>query len=71
MTLFPAHIDGVGERRSRVEGNRVACQRAGTVELDRCRECLYLLRLEIAGTPAVGHVICADPSVEAEFDFAW
>lgn len=71
MTLFPAGMNDVGERRSRIEGNRVACQRAGTVELDRCRECLYLLRLEIAGTPPMGYVVCADSSVEAEFDFAW
>jgi hypothetical protein len=71
MTLSGACANEVGERRMRVVGNRVACQRIGTVELDRCRECPYLLRLEIAGTPPVGHVVCADSYLEAEFDFAW
>ena len=71
MTLSGARVNEVGERRIRVEGNLVACHRIGTVELDRCRECLYLLRLEIAGTPPLGHVVCADSYLEAEFDFAW
>jgi len=71
MTLSPARTNDVGERRSRFDGCRVACLRVGTVELDRCRECLYLLRLEIAGTPPVGDVVCADSSLEAEFEFAW
>jgi hypothetical protein len=38
---------------------------------DRCRECVYLLKLELAGTPPVGQVVCADSHLEAEFDFAW
>lgn len=71
MTLSGARVNEVAERRIRVEGNRVACWRLGPVELDRCRECLYLLRLEIAGTPPSGHVVCADSYLEAEFDFAW
>ena len=71
MTLFAASGGEVRERRIRVEGNRVACQRVGTVELERCRECLYLLRLQIAGTPPAGHVVCAASYLEEEFDFAW
>jgi hypothetical protein len=71
MTLSAASGGEVSQRRTRVEGNRVACWRIGSVELDRCRECVYLLRVEIAGTPPLGHVVCADSHLEAEFDFAW
>lgn len=70
MALSGARVNEAGERRIPLEGNRVACQLMGTVELDRCRECVYLLRLELAGTPATGHVVCAGSHVEAELH-AW
>ena len=71
MTLPTARMSDVGARRSRVDGDGVVCHLVGTVRLDRCRECVYLLKLEIAGTPPVGQVVCADSYLEAEFDFAW
>ena len=63
----------IRERRVQVDANRVACWRLGSVNLDRCRECLYLLRQEVAGEPPSGHVVCADSYLEAEAqaDFAW
>ena len=71
MTVFAAEPTSSQARRARVIGDRVACWRIGPVDLDRCRECLYLLRLEVAGTPLSGNVVCADSSPEAEADFAW
>jgi hypothetical protein len=70
MTLSGTTVNQARERHIPVEGNRVACQRAGTVDLDRCRECVYLLRLELVGTPASARVVCADSYVEAELH-AW
>ena len=70
MTLFGATVPQASERHIPVRGNRVACQRMGTVELDRCRECVYLLRLELDETSPTGHVVCADSHVEAELH-AW
>ena len=58
-----------GELRISVIDARVACPRVGTVDLDRCRECAYLLRLEdaLAGGSEI-HVVCsaraAGPSLE-------
>ena len=71
MITGTAEVSGSGERRSRVIGDRVACWRIGSVDLDRCRECVYLLRLEVAGEPPSGHVVCATATAESEFDFAW
>jgi hypothetical protein len=71
MTVVAAEPSGTHERRVRVTGDRVACWRIGSVDLDRCRECLYLLRLEVAGTPPSGDVVCADSNPEAEIAFAW
>jgi hypothetical protein len=71
MTLSNAEVSEIGGRRVRVDGNRVACWRIGSVDLDRCHECLYLLRLEVAGEPASGSVVCTDSYLEAEVDFAW
>ena len=70
MTLPGATVHRASERHIPIEGNRVACRRMGTVELDRCRECLYLLRLELVGTSPTGLVVCADSHVEAELN-AW
>lgn len=70
MTISGATVNHAHERHIPVEDNRVACPRMGTVELDRCRECVYLLRIELAGTPPAGHVVCAGSHVDAELD-AW
>jgi hypothetical protein len=59
------------ERRVRVVGDRVACWRLGSVALDRCRECLYLLRLEADAAAAPRHVVCADVFLDDEAAFAW
>lgn len=71
MTVSVPELSGTQDRRSRVIGDRVACWRIGSVDLDRCRECLYLLRLELTGTAASGDVVCADSSPEAAIAFAW
>ncbi|MEA2652677.1 MAG: hypothetical protein QOI85_2398 [Chloroflexota bacterium] len=48
-------------RRQPVAADHVACWRAGPGPLDRCRECVYLLRLEPANEPAsAAHVVCSD-----------
>ena len=70
MTPSGATVHQASERHIPIEGNRVACQRMGTVELDRCRECVYLLRLELERTSPTGLVVCADSYVEAELH-AW
>jgi hypothetical protein len=70
MTRYAAKVIGTGQRRLRVCGDRVECWRIGWVDLDRCRECLYLERLEIE-SPASRHVVCADGNRHAEPDFAW
>lgn len=70
MTLSRAILNEAGGRHIPVASNLVACPWLGTVELDRCRECVYLLRLELVGTPPGGHVVCADSYVEAELH-AW
>jgi len=63
----------VGTRRQPVRLDRVTCWRLGTVALDCCRECVYLLRLERA-TPddsaALG-VVCAGYDPMPEVDCAW
>jgi hypothetical protein len=71
MDAHAAELIPAQERRCRLVGNRVDCWRIGPVEVDRCRECVYLLRVEVAGTPASGEVVCAGPSPEAETVFTW
>jgi hypothetical protein len=71
MILFAAEASEIREGRVQVDANRVACWRIGSVELDRCRECLNLLRLDVAGELPSGHVVCADSYLEAETEFAW
>ncbi len=67
----PTPIRKAGTWRHPVSVDHVSCWRLGPVVLDRCRECVYLVRLEgaTAGHQAGAYVICAD--VEAEVDFAW
>lgn len=59
------------ELRVRVVDDRVACRRLGSVELARCRECLYLVRMEAGGATAPPHVVCTAGFLKDEIDFAW
>ena len=62
-----------GELRIRVIDDRVDCPRVGTVDIDRCRECVYLLGLEdvvVTGT-SVTHVVCSAASVDSGLQSAW
>lgn len=61
----------IGTTRHPVSIDRVSCWRLGPVVLDRCRECVYLVRLEgaTARHAAAAYVVCADQ--EPEVDFAW
>ena len=51
----------------------VACPLVGHVTLDRCRECVYLLRLEGASArdSVAGYAVCADYDPDPSVDFAW
>ena len=73
MTL--AAIDGGNARqhRTRIKEDRVTCWRLGAADLDRCRECPYLVRLEYRGAPdrRAAYVVCTEASFDAEVDFAW
>ncbi len=66
-------INEVGTRRQPVSVDRVTCWRLGPVVLDRCRECVYLLRLEgaTAHDSAATYVVCADDDPAPEVEFAW
>ena len=48
-----------------VIGGQVACPRLGVVELDRCRECTYLVRVAAAGPDRleVTDVVCLGATV--------
>jgi hypothetical protein len=72
MTLSARDVSVFGGRRMPVVGDRVACWRIGSVDLERCRECLYLLRLEQTGSDRARQefVVCSDAALEAD-DFAW
>jgi hypothetical protein len=71
MTDLADELSGSDERRVPLIGGRVECWRVGLVDVDRCMECDYLLRLEIAGAPPSGSVICAGTHPESEIDFGW
>ncbi len=68
-----APLPEVGARRLPVSIDRVMCWRLGPIELDRCRECVNLLRLEgvTADERGASHVVCAGPHPEPDLDFAW
>ena len=71
MTIS-AHRWTDGER-IRVIDERVDCPRLGTVVLDRCRECAYLLRMEdaiLAGMSET-HVVCSAASADFGLESAW
>lgn len=62
------------EHRVRVDRGRVACRRLGDVDLDRCRECVYLERLELAGRPGAlqaSYVVCSGAVPTDDVAFAW
>jgi hypothetical protein len=53
-----------------VLADRVTCDRLGNVAVDRCVECLYLLRLE-RSAGRLTKVVCAAEDWEPEFGFSW
>ena len=53
------------ERRQRVVGDQVACRRIGPTDLQRCAECIYLLRL------GRRYVVCVEGEIPQEPDFSW
>ena len=59
-----------GERRVPVVDGRASCWRIGSVDLERCLECVYLLRMEDGTEPMSLHVVCTDASLQADDDFA-
>ena len=62
-----------GSRRHPVRLDRVDCWRLGPGELERCRECVYLLGLEHAtahGSTA-SQVVCVDDNRDLEAPFSW
>lgn len=59
------------ERRIPLVGNRVACPRIGWVEIDRCRECVYLVRVEIEGRATPQTVVCSEESLTGEPGSVW
>ena len=63
----------IGIRRLPVSVDLVACWRIGPVDVDRCRECVYLMGLEgaHAGEPGAASVVCADRDPGLEVDLAW
>lgn len=62
-----------GELRTRVVIGRVDCPRVGLVDIDRCRECAYLLRLEdaVQAGRAETHVVCSAASAPIDLESAW
>jgi hypothetical protein len=49
---------------------RVTCPRVGDVDLDRCRECTYLVRLAATGSdrPDPTYVVCLGAAADGESD---
>ena len=54
-----------GERRLRVIGDSVACRRIGPTEVQRCAECVYLLRM------GRNSIVCLEDEIPDQPDFAW
>ena len=59
--------------RARVVGGRVVCGRLGAVVVDRCRECVYLVRLDMAARKDLAdvYVVCAGDDPQPDADFSW
>ena len=72
MTIS-ADVARRNEHRISVVRYRVACPRVGTVELDRCRECVFLLRLEAIGSDRScgAHVVCMPTGAASRSEFEW
>ena len=69
-----AHLTRTDELQINVTGGQVACPRVGAVSLDRCRECLYLLRFGATDPdrPGVAYVVCTAVDVQSDpSDMAW
>jgi hypothetical protein len=73
LPFFTADLSRTNERRVRIVGGRVQCGRIGLVDLDRCRECDYLRRLERSSSvrSGPGYVVCAAATPDPELDLAW
>ena len=73
MRMNEFTVPEVGARRLPISVDGVICWRVGPVVLDRCRECVFLVRLVGAGAgdPGAATVVCADRDPELEVDFAW
>lgn len=71
--MKPIPIREIGTRRLPVSVDRVTCWLLGPVMLDRCRECVHLLRLEgaSAGDTATFSVVCSDDHAKPGVEFAW
>jgi hypothetical protein len=67
-----ADLTRTEEHWIQVTRGRVACPKAGAVALDRCRECIYLLRL--GGTRLDRHdptyVVCLGAAVDGQSDLS-
>ena len=62
-----------GELRIPVIDARVECPRVGTVDLDRCRECAYLLRLDdavLAGASEI-RILCSATAAGPGLESGW
>jgi hypothetical protein len=69
-----AHLTRTDEHQIHVIGGQVACPRVGPVDLDRCRECMYLLRFgaKDPDRPGAAYVVCTAVDVQSDLsDMAW
>jgi hypothetical protein len=70
MTQWATEAAASGERIP-VVGDRVTCPRIGPVNVDRCPECIYLIRLEVRAPATPRYVVCSVAYLEAETEFGW
>ena len=65
-----AHLTRTDEQQIRVIGGQVACPRVGVVDLDRCRECVYLMRFGVTNPDRPGAAYVACTAVDAQSDLS-
>lgn len=55
-----------------VTRGKVACPRVGVADLDRCRECMYLVRLGGTGPdrPDATYVVCLGAAADGQSDLS-
>jgi nucleotide-binding universal stress UspA family protein len=58
-------------RQIPIRADRVACPLLGDVDLDRCRECDHLIRVESAAGTAERTVVCIDRGKDYGDNLAW